>query len=120
MEQHKPIIGITLGDYNGIGPEVILKALMNNRILEICTPVIYGSQRVFGFYRKALDLKDWTLNNINSIQQVNHKLTNLISCFDDKATDVTPGKVTPEAGEGALACLQRATEDLKLGRDPPT
>ena len=115
MEQHKPIIGITLGDYNGIGPEVILKALMNNRILEICTPVIYGSQRVFGFYRKALDLKDWTLNNINSVQQVNHKLTNLISCFDDKATDVTPGKVASEAGAGALACLQRATEDLKSG-----
>jgi 4-hydroxy-L-threonine phosphate dehydrogenase PdxA len=115
VEQQKPIIGITLGDYNGIGPEVILKALTDKKILEMCTPVIYGSQRVFGFYRKALELKDWTLNNINSIQQVNHRVTNLITCFDDKATDVTPGKVTPEAGTGALACLQKATEDLKSG-----
>ena len=68
-----------------------------------------------GFYRKSLELKDWTLNNIQSIQQINPKLTNLITCFDDKATDATPGKVTPEAGAAALACLQKATEDLKAG-----
>ncbi len=115
VEYQKPIIGITLGDYNGIGPEVILKALTNKRILELCTPVIYGSQRVLGFYRKSLELKDWTLNNIQSVQQINHKLTNLITCFDDKATDASPGKVTPEAGAAALACLVRATEDLKAG-----
>jgi 4-hydroxythreonine-4-phosphate dehydrogenase len=115
VENQKPIIGITLGDYNGVGPEVILKALTNKRILQICTPVIYGSQRVLGFYRKALELKDWTLNGIQSIQQVNHKLTNVITCFDDKQTEVHPGKVTPEAGAAALACLQKATEDLKSG-----
>lgn len=115
MEQHKPIIGITLGDYNGIGPEVILKALTSNRILKICTPVIYGSQRVLGFYRKALELKDWTLNGIQSIDQINPKFTNVITCWDDKQTEVHPGKVMPEAGVAALACLQKATEDLKAG-----
>ena len=56
MEHQKPVIGITLGDYNGVGPEVILKALASNRILKICTPVIYGSQRVLSYYRKVLDL----------------------------------------------------------------
>lgn len=113
MEQHKPVIGITLGDYNGIGPEVILKALSSNRILKLCTPVIYGSQRVLGYYRKALDLKDWTLNVAPGIQQINHKTTNIINCWDDKQTEVEPSKVTPEAGQAALACLQKATEDLK-------
>ncbi|MEA5406020.1 4-hydroxythreonine-4-phosphate dehydrogenase PdxA [Arcicella sp. DC2W] len=115
MEQQKPIIGITLGDYNGVGPEVILKALTSNRILKLCTPVIYGSQRVFTYYRKALELKDWTLHGIQSIDQINPKFTNVITCWDDKQTEVTPGKVTPEAGAAALACLQKATEDLKAG-----
>ncbi|MDR6564594.1 MULTISPECIES: 4-hydroxythreonine-4-phosphate dehydrogenase PdxA [unclassified Arcicella] len=115
MEQQKPIIGITLGDYNGIGPEVILKALTSNRILKMCTPVIYGSQRVFTYYRKALDLKDWALHSIPSIDQINPKFTNVITCWDDKQTEVNPGKVTPEAGAAALACLQKATEDLKGG-----
>ena len=115
MEQQKPIIGITLGDYNGVGPEVILKALTSNRILKLCTPVIYGSQRVFTYYRKALELKDWTLHGIQGIDQINPKFTNVITCWDDKQTEVTPGKVTPEAGAAALACLQKATEDLKAG-----
>jgi len=115
MEHQKPIIGITLGDYNGIGPEVILKALSSNRILKICTPVIYGSQRILSFYRKSLELKDWTLQNIPSIQQLNPKVTNVITCWDDKQSEVAIGKVTPEAGQAALACLQKATEDLKNG-----
>lgn len=115
MENTKPIIGITLGDYNGIGPEVILKALSSNRILKICTPVIYGSQRVLSYYRKLLELKDWTLHSIQHVQQINPKVTNVITCWDDKQTDVEPGKVTPEAGAAALACLQRATQDLKEG-----
>ncbi|MGX7687275.1 4-hydroxythreonine-4-phosphate dehydrogenase PdxA [Flectobacillus roseus] len=115
MEHQKPVIGITLGDYNGVGPEVILKALASNRILKICTPVIYGSQRVLSYYRKVLDLKDWTLHSIPAIQQINYKVTNVITCWDDKQTDVEPGKVTPEAGAAALACLQKATQDLKDG-----
>jgi 4-hydroxythreonine-4-phosphate dehydrogenase len=115
MEHQKPIIGITLGDYNGVGPEVILKALSSNRILKICTPVIYGSQRVLSYYRKVLDLKDWTLHSINGIQQLNPKVTNVITCWDDKQTEVESGKVTQEAGAAALACLQKATQDLKDG-----
>lgn len=115
MEHQKPVIGITLGDYNGVGPEVILKALSSNRILKICTPVIYGSQRILSFYRKSLELKDWTLQNISSIQQLNPKVTNVITCWDDKQSEVAVGKVTPEAGQAALACLQKATEDLKNG-----
>ncbi len=180
------IIGITLGDYNGIGPEVILKALQYNQLQRICTPVIYGSIRVLNRYRTLLNLNDWHLNEIQHVGQASHKLTNVITCWNDQlpiplpqltvqapaatpeivvdtesvddtlsagrdpvsaqagapASDVEteespesqspqsassqpetlpnyevqPGKITPEAGMAALACLQRAVDDLRAGR----
>ncbi|WP_234734899.1 4-hydroxythreonine-4-phosphate dehydrogenase PdxA [Tellurirhabdus bombi] len=126
------VIGITLGDYNGIGPEVILKALQHNRLNKICTPVVYGSMRVLNRYRNmlqqsGLQLKDWNLNGIQHIGQANPKFTNVITCWGDQSgqngtaekekpnQEVQPGKVTEEAGQAALACLVRATEDLKAG-----
>ena len=123
------IIGITLGDYNGVGPEVILKALQQNRLQRICTPVIYGSMRVLNRYRNLLQQagfssKDWNINGIQHVGQANHKLINVINCWNDGGRggegsnppqEVQPGKITPEAGQAALACLQRATEDLKAG-----
>ncbi|WP_020606796.1 4-hydroxythreonine-4-phosphate dehydrogenase PdxA [Spirosoma spitsbergense] len=110
------IIGISLGDYNGIGPEVILKALQYNRLQKICTPVIYGSMRILNRYRNLLNLKDWNLNGAQTIGQISHKLTNVITCWPDQNQDIQPGQVTPEAGQAALACLQRAVDDLKDGK----
>jgi 4-hydroxythreonine-4-phosphate dehydrogenase len=110
---HKPVIGITLGDYNGIGPEVILKSLSDNKILRSCTPVIYGSMKVLTKYRKLLHLEDWMLNVIQSPDQANPKRTNIINCWDDQHLEIEPGKVTPEAGQGAWASLKAAAEDLK-------
>jgi len=120
----RPVIGITLGDYNGVGPEVILKALQNNRLQKICTPVVYGSMRVLNRYKTmlhqaGLPLKDWNLNGIQQVTQANHRLTNVITCWNEpgggQGADIQPGKVTPEAGAVALACLQRATDDLEAG-----
>lgn len=110
------VIGISLGDYNGIGPEVILKALQYNRLQKLCTPVIYGSMRILNRYRNLLDLKDWNLNGAPTIGQISHKLTNVITCWPDQSQDIQPGQVTPEAGQAALACLQRAVDDLKDGK----
>lgn len=110
------IIGISLGDYNGIGPEVILKALQYNRLQKLCTPVIYGSMRVLNRYRNLLNLKDWNLNGSPSIAQISHKMTNVITCWPDQSQDIQPGHVTPDAGQAAFACLQRAVEDLKAGK----
>ncbi|MGF7216345.1 4-hydroxythreonine-4-phosphate dehydrogenase [Spirosoma lacussanchae] len=110
------VIGISLGDYNGIGPEVILKALQYNRLQKLCTPVIYGSMRVLNRYRNLIDLKDWNLNGTQTIGQISHKLTNVITCWPDQNQDIQPGQVTPEAGQAALACLQRAVDDLKAGK----
>ncbi|MFC5409850.1 4-hydroxythreonine-4-phosphate dehydrogenase PdxA [Larkinella bovis] len=125
-QPRRPVIGITLGDYNGIGPEVILKSLQHNRLQKICTPVIYGSMKVLNRYRNmlqqgGLSLKDWNLNGIQHVGQANPKFTNVITCWNEQGggdrqnQEVQPGKVTPEAGQAALACLQRATEDLKAG-----
>ena len=110
------VIGISLGDYNGIGPEVILKALQYNRLQKICTPVIYGSMRILNRYRNLLNMKDWNLNGVQTVGQISHKLTNVITCWPDQNQDIQPGQVTPEAGQAALACLQRAVDDLKDGK----
>ena len=110
------VIGISLGDYNGIGPEVILKALQYNRLQKICTPVIYGSMRILNRYRNLLNLKDWNLNGAQTVGQISHKLTNVITCWPDQNQDIQPGQVTPDAGQAALACLQRAVADLKDGK----
>ncbi|WP_461100414.1 4-hydroxythreonine-4-phosphate dehydrogenase PdxA [Spirosoma koreense] len=110
------VIGISLGDYNGIGPEVILKALQYNRLQKLCTPVIYGSMRILNRYRNLLNMKDWNLNGAQTIGQISHKLTNVITCWPDQNQDIQPGRVTPEAGQAAFACLQRAVDDLKDGK----
>ena len=112
----KPVIGITLGDYNGIGPEVILKVLYSNQLNRICTPVVYGSMRILNRYRNLLEMKDWNLFGAQKIDMINPKMTNVITCWQDPQEDIQPGKVTPEAGKGAFESLKRAVEDLEEGR----
>lgn len=116
MTIQKPIIGITLGDYNGIGPEVILKALHNSAINKLCTPVIYGSNKVLNFYKNQLEIKDWQLFGIQKAEMANPKATNIINCFPDQQLEIEPGKVTIEAGKAAFECLKKATDDLKEGK----
>ncbi|MFD2521355.1 4-hydroxythreonine-4-phosphate dehydrogenase PdxA [Emticicia soli] len=115
-EQHKPVIGISIGDFNGIGPEVILKAVGANRLNKICTPVIYGSGKIVNRYRQQLDLKDWQFFTIQKIEQINHKQVNVINCVNDQNIEVQPGKITPEAGKLAFEALKRAVADLKAGK----
>ena len=114
-EPIRPVIGISLGDFNGIGPEVNLKSLQGNQLCRFLTPVIYGSQRVLNRYRQLLDMKDWQLHPTPDATELNTKLTNVITCFDDSQTAIEPGRVTGQAGQAAFACLQRAVDDLKAG-----
>jgi len=116
LDPQKPIIGITLGDYNGIGPEIILKTLQNNQLNRICTPVVYGSMRIMNRYRQLLDMKDWNLFGIQKIEQANAKSTNILNCWNEPQEDIQPGKATPESGKGAFLALTRAVEDLKAGK----
>ncbi len=116
MIQQKPIIGISLGDFNGIGPEVILKALQNTAITKLCTPIIYGSTKVLNYYKNILGLKEWQLFGCQKPEIANPKVVNVINCFPDQQIEVEPGKITPEAGKAAFECLKKATDDLKAGK----
>ena len=114
MESEKIIIGITHGDINGVGYEVILKTLADNRMLETFIPVIYGSSKVAAYHRKNLDIQGFNLNIVNSIEEINSKRVNIINCVDDDIK-VELGTSTVEAGKAAYIALERATEDLKKG-----
>ena len=114
MEREKIVIGITQGDINGIGYEVILKTLSESRVLDAFVPVIYGSPKVAAFHRKQLDIQGINLNIINSVEELNPKRINIINCSDDEIK-VELGRSTEEAGKAAFAALEQATEDLKKG-----
>lgn len=114
METEKIIIGITHGDINGIGYEVILKALNEPRILETITPIIYGSAKVAAYHRKTLDIQGINLNIIHSVDEANSKRINIINCTSDELK-VELGTSTDEAGKAAFDALERATDDLKSG-----
>lgn len=114
MEREKIVIGITQGDINGIGYEVILKTLSESRVLDAFVPVIYGSPKVAAFHRKQLDIQGINLNIVNSVEELNPKRINIINCSDDEIK-VELGRSTVEAGKAAFAALEQATEDLKKG-----
>lgn len=114
METEKIIAGITHGDINGIGYEVILKTFAEPRILEIITPVIYGSSKAAAYYRKLLDIQGISFNQVSSVKDIHHKKINIINCTDDEIK-VEPGRVTEEAGKAAFLALEKATDDLKAG-----
>ena len=114
MEQHKLRIGITHGDINGISYEVIIKTLSDSRLLESCTPIVYGSPKVAAYHRKALDVELFSFNQIANAREANSKRVNIINCVDEEIR-VELGKSTREAGEAALLSLRAAIKDLKSG-----
>ena len=112
----KLTVGITQGDGNGIGYEVIIKALADERMLDMCTPVIYGSSKIFGFYRKQIHNLEQQVNTnvVASAQEVHPKRINIVNCLPDNVF-VEPGQPTPESAKSAMTSLQRAVEDIKKG-----
>lgn len=110
----KPIIGITLGDVNGIGPEVIIKALSDSRILNLITPVIYGSTKVLSFYRKNMDFEDFNYTQVRDYF-FNQKKVNVVNCWNEMM-EITFGSSSKESGNYAFKALERAAKDLKEGK----
>ena len=106
-------IGITHGDPNGVGYEIILKAFADPTMLELCTPVIYGSPKVASYHRKAMDLQT-NFATVNSAGQLQPDSLNLIPCTADEVK-IDFGQPTEEAGAAALAALERAVTDWKAG-----
>jgi len=105
-------IGISQGDINGISYEIIMKSLMDSRINEFCTPIIYGSPKVAAYHRKALDIENISLNNINKVEDANDKRSNIINCIPDDIR-VELGKSTKMAGEASHLALEAAVKDLR-------
>ena len=111
----KIIIGITQGDTNGIGYEVIIKSLTDARLLDLCVPIVYGSSRAFGFYKKQLsDVENLNTNIISTAKDYHPKRVNIINCVPDNFR-IDPGQPAPEAAGAALISLQSAVADLKKG-----
>ncbi len=115
MEKKTILAGISHGDINGIGYEVIMKALSDPLINDICTPVVYGSPKVAAYHRKALNISSLVFNNIRTPDEAHANKANMINCLDDN-TRVELGKSTPQGGEAALISLERAVADLKSGK----
>ena len=114
MEDNQKIrIGITHGDINGIGYEVILKAFSDPTMLELCTPIVYGSPKVAAYHRKAMDIPT-NFSIINTVEDAQEGKLSILSCTDDELK-VELTKSTPEAGKAALDALERALKDYREG-----
>jgi len=108
-------IGITHGDINGIGYEIIIKTLLDQRIFDICTPILYGSPKVAAYHRKTLDIENINFNNIRSPEDAVQGKASIINCVNDEIR-VELGKSTPAAGEASRAAIMKAVDDLKQNR----
>ena len=114
MPENKFKIGITQGDTNGIGWEIILKALADPRMTELFTPVIYGSPKAAAYYRNTVaEIEAFSFNPVASAAEARRGKANLVACGE--TADIAPGKPTPEAGRAAVEALCAAMRDLKAG-----
>lgn len=115
MSEYKLKIGITQGDTNGIGWEVILKIFADSRMVELCTPIIYGSEAAAKFYRNTIaELEPLQFNLCRSARDAKRGRVNLVQCGDEKLA-IEPGKSSQEAGRAAVVALKAAVADLKSG-----
>jgi 4-hydroxythreonine-4-phosphate dehydrogenase len=114
MNQQKPLIGISCGDLNGIGPEVIIKTFADNRVLEQCTPIIFTSGKLINFYRKAVPDIHFNYQIIKDFSRVHYKQINLYSCWEEEVT-ISPGQLNEMGGKYAVLSLKAAAQALMEG-----
>lgn len=108
---HKPKIGISIGDINGIGPEVIIKTLSDERILEQCTPVIYGSSKIVSYHKNVVKANFHFSNCKNASSAAQGKI-NVVTCWQE-VVNIELGQATPESGQYAAIALEHAVTALK-------
>ncbi len=112
---NKIVVGITQGDSNGVGYEVIIKSLSDPRLLDICTPVIYGSSKILAFYRKGIpDLENFATNIISRVEEAHPKRINIINCVPENFM-ADPGNPTEDGAKAALIALENCVQDIKRG-----
>lgn len=107
-------IGISIGDVNGIGLEVILKTLAQPKILDYCTPIVYGHTKVASFHKKSLHIGDFSFNVINNPKDANPRRANMINCWEEDVR-IDLGVANEIGGKYAFTSLQKATDDLIAG-----
>jgi len=112
MTPPKPVIGISCGDLNGIGIELIIKTFSDSRILELCTPVVFGSNKVINFYRKSIPDVNFNYQNVKDFTRLNIRQINVFNCWEEE-TVITPGQLTESSGKYAVLSLQAAAAALK-------
>jgi 4-hydroxythreonine-4-phosphate dehydrogenase len=111
-EQNRPVIGISVGDLNGIGIEIIIKTFSDNRILELCTPVIFASNKVINFYKKSIPEINLNYVSIKEISKINPKQVNIFTVWEEDV-DIQPGQMTETGGKYGVLSLQAAVKALK-------
>ena len=112
MSQTKPIIGISCGDLNGIGIELIIKTFSDNRILDHCTPIIFASGKAINFYRKSMPEINFSFQQIKDFTRINPKQINIFNCWEEEVA-INPGQLTDIGGKYAVLSLQTAVAALK-------
>src|ERR1700682_328884 len=109
---NKPLIGITIGDLNGIGPELIIKTFGDHRVLEMRTPLIFASNKVINFYRKAVPEINFNYQSIKEFNRINPKQINVFNCWEEEV-QINPGQFNEISGKYAVRSLQEAVTALK-------
>src|SRR5579862_1850475 len=107
-------IGISVGDVNGIGLEVIIKTLVDHKIFDYCTPIVYGHTKVASFHRRAVNVNELNFNVITHPSQAQPKRANMINCWDEDVK-IELGTINETGGKYAFLSLQHATNDLVNG-----
>ena len=110
----KPVIGFTCGDLNGIGLELIIKSLSDNRLIDFCIPVVFANNKVINFYRKTIPETNFSYSNIKDFTKVNPKQANIFNCWEEDVV-ITPGELTDTAGKYATISLEMAAKALRDG-----
>ncbi len=108
-------LGITIGDLNGIGIEVIVKTFSDSRMLEHCIPVIYGSSRAISYHRKVLKADDFTYHITNNISRLKPSICNVLNCWTEEV-QITIGRPNPKIGRYALRAIESAAYDISQGK----
>lgn len=111
---NKPVIGISCGDVNGIGTEIIIKTFSDHRILELCTPVIFASNKLINFYKKAIPDAHFTYQSTKDFSRISPKQVNLFNCWEEDIV-INPGQLTEVGGRYAVQSLLSAADALKGG-----
>ncbi len=115
MSNEKPIIGITTGDLNGIGTELIIKTFSDNRMLDICTPVVFASNKIINYYRRIVTEQPFNFNSTKDLSKLNTRQVNIFNCWEEEVP-LQPGTLTEPAGKYAIRSLMVAAQCLKDGQ----